>query len=254
MLAKIKPAVLVTACVVALGLALAWGQDQPLIYVKNAMCIACHKGRNPGLVDRYQGTKHAQVTPADGMAPVDIYRRSVGFHSADNSYYQAGVGCQDCHEPGGAHLKAHGDDEKRATMKRVDALEKPSQKLSVCGRCHGDYTVNGKPFAENFNIGDDLFAMDGFKLNPVTTPGPFQELNDLQSSKHGANNVTCITCHTSHEDIQAAPQLRKPVPDLCLQCHAKVHNGAGKPAGAPDTATCTTCHMPGGRHTFAIPK
>ena len=116
---------------VLLILAMAWGQDTPQPYIKNAMCIACHKGRNPGLVDRYQSTKHAQAVPNEGMAPVDIYRRSVGFKSADNSYYEKGVGCQSCHDPGAAHLKAKGDEEKKATMQRVDALEKPTQKLSV---------------------------------------------------------------------------------------------------------------------------
>ena len=251
---RIPSAALLITIFVLLILALAWGQDAPQPYIKNAMCIMCHKGRNPGLVDRYQATKHSQAVPADGMAPLDIYRRSVGFKSADNSFYEKGVGCQSCHSPGAAHYKAKGDEEKKATMQRVDALEKPTQKLSVCGRCHGDYTVGGKPFAEGFKIGDDLFAMDGFKLNEITTPGPFQQLNELESSKHGANNVTCVTCHTSHEEMAAAPQLRKPVPELCLQCHTQEHPCTVKADQVPAGATCATCHMPEGRHVFKVQK
>lgn len=250
-----KPTVgVLIGLLVLMILAMAWGQDTPQPLIKNAMCIACHKGRNPGLVDRYAATKHGQAVIKEDMAPVDIYRRSVGFKSADNSYYEKGVGCQSCHSPGAAHLKAKGDEEKKATMQRVDALEKPTQKLSVCGRCHGDYTINGKPFAEGFKVGDDLFTMEGFKLSEITKPGPFQQLNELESSKHGEHDVTCITCHTSHEEIAAKPQLRQPVPDLCLQCHAQAHQCTVKADQIPAGANCATCHMPEGRHIFKVQK
>lgn len=159
MYSKTNLAGLLAVCLAGLVLALAWGQDAAPSYVKNAMCLACHKGRNPGLADRYLATKHSQAVPGEDMTPLDIYRRSVGFKSADNSFYEKGVGCQSCHAPGGAHLKAKGDEEKKATMQRMDALEKPTQKLSVCGRCHGQYTIDGKPFAEGFKIGDDRSVM-----------------------------------------------------------------------------------------------
>lgn len=248
-----KPFPVVCVLLSALVLALAWGQDAPT-FVKNAMCLACHKTRDKDLVERYQGTLHAAAVPDEKMAPVDVYRRSVGYNGADGTYYEKGVGCQSCHGPGSAHLKAKTDEEKKAALKRVDELEKPTQKLSVCGRCHGQYTVNGQPFAEGFKIGDDLFAMEGFKLDEIKEPGKFQELNDLESSKHGSNDVTCITCHTSHEPIAAKPQLRKAVPDLCLQCHADAHKCTVKPEAIPEGATCATCHMPGKRHIFAVGK
>ena len=254
MYSKTNLAGLLAVCLAGLVLALAWGQDAAPSYVKNAMCLACHKGRNPGLADRYLATKHSQAVPGEDMTPLDIYRRSVGFKSADNSFYEKGVGCQSCHAPGGAHLKAKGDEEKKATMQRMDALEKPTQKLSVCGRCHGQYTIDGKPFAEGFKIGDDLWALEGFKLSTIEKPGPFQQLNELEGSKHGAHDVTCITCHTSHEETAAAPQLRKAVPDLCLQCHAQAHPCTVKADQTPPGATCATCHMPGGRHVFAVRK
>jgi predicted CXXCH cytochrome family protein len=134
------------------------------------------------------------------------------------------------------------------------ALETPKQKLSLCGRCHGDYTVNDKPFAEGLEPGGDLFALPGFKLNEITTPGPFQQLNELESSKHGEHDVTCLSCHTSHETTAAAPQLRKAVPDLCLECHTDAHKCTVAADKVTEGATCATCHMPGGRHIFKVVK
>jgi len=137
-------------------------------------------------------------------------------------------------------------------MKRIDELETPRQKLSVCGRCHGEYTVGDQPFAAEFKTGDDLFAREDFKLAEITTPGPFQQLNELESSKHGEHDVTCITCHTSHEETEAKPQLRQAMPELCLQCHGEEHPCTVAPEQIPEGATCATCHMPEGRHVFAV--
>ena len=247
--------VLLFVAVLSVGMA----QDEVATYVKGAMCIACHKGLNKELVERFQATKHYKVGQKDDngeppklaeMKPAEIYRRSVGFNPEDNSFVDPGVGCQSCHGAGSLHLKAKGDEEKRATMKRPDKLDTPHKKLSVCGRCHGQYTIGDKPFAADYKFGDDLFAIEGFKLTEVTQPGPFQQLNEFMASKHGEKDVTCVTCHTAHETTEAKPQLRKPVPDLCLQCHAQEHKCTVAADKVKAGDTCATCHMAGGRHTF----
>jgi predicted CXXCH cytochrome family protein len=234
----------------AVTLHLSAAEETGPTYLRNAMCLACHKSTHKELVERYLTTKHAQATLTAEMKPVDIYRRSVGFKSADNSYFEAGVGCQTCHGPGSAHMKGRTPEEKRAAIVMPTELKTQAQKLSVCGRCHGDYTVDGKPFAEGLKPGEDLFALPTFKLNAVTTPGPFQQLNDFMGSKHATHDVTCLTCHTSHEAFGGKPQLRKAVPDLCLDCHKDVH----KDMAADKLAACATCHMPGGRHLFKTVK
>jgi predicted CXXCH cytochrome family protein len=223
-------------------------------YSKNAMCIACHKATAKDMIERYQATKHGQVKLVEGMSPVDVYRRSVNFKAADCTYSEAGVGCQACHGPGSAHLKGKTDAEKQAAIVRPQLLKTPQQKLSLCGRCHGDYTVGGQPFSESFKAGDDLFALEGFKLNEVTTPGTFTVLNDFMTSKHAAADTTCITCHTSHQTTEGEHQLRKKLPDLCLDCHATAHQCTVAADQIPAGANCATCHMPGGRHLFKVTK
>lgn len=218
-------------------------------YIKNAMCVACHKTTHKDVVERWQASKHAAAKPADGASPAEIYRHVVGFNAADNTFLEAGVACQACHGPGSAHMKAKTNDDKKAAIIRPQELDTTAKKTSLCGRCHGDYTVAGKPFAADFKPGDDLFAMEGFKLNEVTTPGTFTILNDFMCSKHAQKDVTCITCHTPHGVAEAEPSLRKKTPDLCLGCHADAHKGTERA-----TADCKTCHMPGGRHLFAPPQ
>jgi len=248
---------LIAGCIVLLAataLHNSVAQEAAATYKKNAMCIACHKATNKALVERYQATKHATAVLAADMKPVDIYRRSVGFVAADNSYSEAGVGCQACHGPGSAHLTAKTPDDKKAAIVRPQLLKTSAQKISLCGRCHGDYTVDGKPFVESFKAGDDLLAVPGFKLNEVTTPGSFTVLNDFMTSKHATHDVVCITCHTAHETMAGERQLRKKLPELCLDCHTDAHKCTVAADQIPAGATCATCHMPGGRHVFAVKK
>ena len=229
-------------------------EPPPPTLVKGSMCVACHTATHKELVTRFKETKHGKVQlPKDmtDMKPIDIYRRTIGLAADGKTFFEAGVGCQSCHGAGSAHLAAK-TDQKKATMPRVDELKTPKQKLSVCGRCHGQYTYKELPYVVNFRPGVDLFALEGFKLAEITEPGPFQQLNELEHSKHGANDITCITCHTAHEEMTGEHQLRKPVPELCLQCHTEKHPCTVAKDKIPQGATCATCHMPGGRHVFAV--
>ena len=254
---SLKAGLLLTVGLVLTTLHAGWVQEEEATYVKGLLCVACHKALNKELVTRFTETKHAKAkpTPAEGeeMRPVDVYRRSVGFVPADNSYSEPGVGCQSCHGLGSKHVGAK-DEEKAAAIVSVAKLDTPRKKLSVCGRCHGEYTIEGQPFPAKFKPGMDLFEIEGFQLSEITQPGPFQQLNELQASKHMANDVTCVTCHTAHQESPGEPQLRKPLPDLCLECHADPHAGTAGPAEIPEGMTCATCHMPDGRHVFAVAK
>ena len=228
-------------------------QDDGPGWAKPALCLACHKVLTKDIVLRFDETKHAQAEPAEGMAPADIARRSLGFNPADNSYVAAGIGCQTCHGPGSVHVKSK-PDQKKATKVGLDKLKTPDLKLSVCGQCHGQYTVGGKPFAAGFKAGDDLFAVEGLQLAEAPQPGLFSRLNEFMASKHKDHDVTCITCHTSHEETAAEPLLRKKLPELCLDCHQTERQCQVSPAQYPDGATCATCHMDERRHSFAAKK
>lgn len=223
-------------------------QCVPPRYVQEKFCVACHRSLNPCLPDRYCATKHAQAAPTADMKPVDVYRRSVGYNAADNGYCAAGVGCQDCHGAGSSHLRV-GNAYKSSCIVLPSRLNQ-HQVLSLCGRCHGDYTVDGAPFAADFQPGDDLLAMKGFKLNSVTATGSYVVLNDFMASKHAASNVSCLACHTAHGQIGGKPELHKAVPELCLGCHKDPHKGSTKAPEIPAGVSCTDCHMPDGSHTF----
>lgn len=224
-------------------------------YKTSAKCGMCHKP----VSTTWAKTKHAMVAttcnweaPAGkAPAPEEAYRHTTGYNAATNTWAEKGVGCESCHGPGSAHMAATKETRKTTIIVPTDLT--PSQQLSVCGRCHGQYTIDGKRFAANFVPSQDLFANEKFKLDTELKEGAkFQELNELAQSKHYAKNITCETCHAPHSDKAAAHQLKQPVNELCLSCHKDKEMAKHAP-DAKEDATCATCHMPNGMHTFAKP-
>lgn len=205
-------------------------------YVRDTLCIGCHHLLNKDLVEQYQVTSHATTVPAAGTAAADAYRRTVG--------------CQACHGPGSQHVRAKGQEQQIATIIGPHALTSTRQKLSLCGRCHGQYSVAGQPFAAGFTPGDDLLGTPGFQLAKPPRRGPFQELNECLQSPHPAHDVTCLGCHVSHRAPARQPLLRKALPGLCLDCHARPHAGSSAAERSRAAGDCIGCHMPGGSHTF----
>lgn len=183
---------------------------------------------------------------------VDGATQCVGCHVTNfkpdaKTWTELGVGCEACHGPGGAHA----DSMEIADIKTLKSLD--SKKLNmVCGQCHAIGTdPTGKyAFPTTFLPGDDLATH--FKL---TDPGDSirnRQYNDFLPSKHAEGGMKCTTCHDSHGNkAKAAPQLKQPITDQCLACHAAtiVSLKAHAPTAAAD-ATCATCHMVKSSHKF----
>ena len=225
-------------------------------YITSAKCKMCHKAPHT-LWAETEHAKNAETgcpAPAEGEAPAAemVYRYVTGYKSADGTSAEKGTGCEACHGPGSAHMAAKADQRKALIVKGAD-LTTTGQKVSLCGRCHGQYTIGDKRYADGFLPGMDLFQIEGFTLDPVVPDKPLQQLNELSGSKHFENGVVCLTCHDGgHGENLAEHQLRKPIVDLCVECH----EGKTMAAHAPDAeagATCATCHMPNGQHLFTTP-
>lgn len=182
----------------------------------------------------------------------DAATQCIGCHTtnydpAAKTWTELGVGCENCHGPGAAHGESM-DVADINTFKKLDS----KKKAAVCGRCHSTGTdTSGKyAFPTAFLPGDDLDK--SFKL---TDPGSHMrnhQYNDFITSKHYAGGMTCTNCHDPHGDkAKADRQLKQPINDLCLACHAATIDSLKKhaPTAGPDD-TCATCHMVNGSHKF----
>ena len=149
-------------------------------YVGGDVCATCHEE----VSKKFSGNPHTKLAAEHGAA---------------------GVNCEGCHGPGGAHVAGGGDITKifnpaKASTKDVDAK---------CLSCHAGTHPN------------------------------------FERSPHARANVGCISCHSVHASQDAEKLLKTAQPALCYQCHAdqkaqfnmpihyKVNEGLLK---------CTDCH------------
>ncbi len=177
-----------------------------------------------------------------------------GYKPEDKSWKSIGVTCESCHGPGSIHKTAKTAD-RSTTIVRPQELDAARQGM-ICGRCHSKgRSIDGKyAWAHDFRPGQDLAA--SFTDAKPTEPGPNQQFSELmQSPKHWAAGVVCEKCHDPHGETGLQYQLRMPINETCLQCHKEkivdlpTHT-KDKGVTAPADATCATCHMPDGQHTF----
>ena len=169
---------------------------------------------------------------------------ATGYNVNTVKWNEPGVTCEACHGPGSLHT-ATGDKTKILNPKKLPY----DRQAMVCGQCHSHGTdkSGGHPFPIEFRPGDDLN-----KVYIIEKRDKGAKYSELISSKHIENEIVCTVCHAPHGSVQGIQhQLRKPVNELCMECHTDKTLSEHAP-NSPEGTTCATCHMPGGSHQFTI--
>lgn len=190
--------------------------------------------------------KWKKAQEADGLTQC-IACHTTGFDPATKKWTQDGVTCEACHGPGGDHAKMG----NKAFIVNPKNLV-PAKTGMICGQCHSAGKDPTGKFVHpvGFRPGDDLAKV--FVDAKPTVAGANQQYSEHLQSKHAQVGTHCTTCHSPHSNgATGKSQLKQPVNEQCLACHAgtikdlKTH----APQAAAD-ATCATCHMHEGVHTF----
>ena len=207
--------------------------------------------------------------PSDNMqrptGPTCDGCHSVGYDIHTRQVAEWNVGCERCHGPGSEHV-AHPTRSNILNPGLMDAVAASD----TCIQCHSQGQPRSSPiegkyydWPVGYNVG--LKLADYWKLEDCTlgqtTFYYFPDCtahknrmqgNDFAQSVMYRRGITCSSCHDVHGTANYA-QLRKPVEQICLDCH-----GPSSPNG-PHTATleahthhkegipgsqCVACHMP----------
>jgi Tfp pilus assembly protein PilF len=210
------------------------GFDRPIV----AGCIFCHSGRSKPVA----GTNgQFESTPFSQMA----------------------IGCENCHGPGAAHVRAMAVTNMQA-RKGADAntgIVNPARLTpylanNICMGCHqtGDVRVlkTGKTY-QDFRPGHPLDDTLSILLVPPTRESPptadhvehYYSMTLSKCYRASAGKLRCITCHDPHVEPsrEEAPAY---FAAKCLTCHTNQSckvpletRMQRKPAN-----DCTGCHMP----------
>jgi tetratricopeptide (TPR) repeat protein len=149
-----------------------------------------------------------------------------GQPDTQGSGKDGGVGCESCHGPGSAHVKAVNEGHPMQGIVNPRRLS-PEDSIDVCARCHIGLGRFSDPSTDDLLVANQVLALRSSECF-------------LQSGKA----ISCTTCHDPHHDPQNDAAGTGRVVKACLNCHA----ASAKPHAAlcPVNASggCVGCHMP----------
>ena len=211
----------------------------------------------------------APLYPPDNMqrptGPTCDGCHSVGYDIHTKQVVEWNVGCERCHGPGSEHVQhpTRGNILNPARMDYVQAND-------TCIQCHSQgrpltSPIEGKYYdwPVGYRVGQslrDFWKLEDHTLGETTfTHFPDgtahknrMQGNDFVQSLMYRRGVTCFTCHDVHGTGNYS-QLRKPVDQLCLDCHGPLSLN-GPHTGTIEEHThhkkdsagsrCVACHMP----------
>ena len=203
-------------------------------------CINCHSGRPEAVADR----------PGEYKNP---------------PFRQLAIGCENCHGPGAAHVRAMGAGEAYARGKDPTIVNPASiaGHLSddLCMSCHqtGDTRVfqPGKSY-QDFRPGMPLNSIMAILMVPPTRENPPREdhvehyysmtMSKCYRASAGfaeSRQMRCISCHDPHIEPTAA-EAPAYFNGKCMSCHTSQNCKAPMVARAvtsPVKDNCIGCHM-----------
>jgi predicted CXXCH cytochrome family protein len=211
----------------------------------------------------------ASLYPPDNMkrptGPLCDGCHSVDYNIHTKQVAEWNVGCERCHGPGSAHVE-HATRGNILNPARVDYASASDS----CIQCHSQGRPLTNPVEGNYydwpvgyRVGLNLreyWQLEDHKLGELTfTHFPDgtahknrMQGNDFVQSVMYRRGVTCFDCHDVHGTKNYA-QLRKPVNEICLDCHGPgSRNGPREASLAEHThhkdgsagSQCVACHMP----------
>ncbi|MBI5025468.1 MAG: hypothetical protein HZC12_01830 [Nitrospirae bacterium] len=181
------------------------------------------------------------------------------------------IGCENCHGPGSAHVKA-------PKAKKASTIVSPG-KLSterssvICGQCHSrpqgnlnnDQPVNKdnkmmipgtsrNDYLTNYTTREDADPKKDYWADGIHSKAHHQQYTDFIKSKkyrNGSQLLSCADCHDPHGMTGIKHQMRAEVKDdknsLCTTCHKenadiKKHMQAKTGVAEMGKINCVDCH------------
>jgi hypothetical protein len=173
---------------------------------------------------------------------------TTGFSSENDSFAEAGVGCESCHGPGLNHART-GSKEFITSIKNLPE----DRREMICESCHTSGLDNSGEyhFPVGYKPGDDLTKFfSGLTPKPGQSPENFkgdesyadrrQQWEFLKSRYLLASGLTCDYCQNFRNFKSSSNTEFLTKAEYCLTCHQDKMN---HPEESPGT-NCTVCHQP----------
>lgn len=158
-----------------------------------------------------------------------------------------GIDCERCHGPAKQHVVFHTDnpDEKAPKFITIYKTLTRRQKMDACAVCHSGNTLTTIQSVFNFQPGDDLknfYAQDFVSFSGANPDVHGNQSAMLEGSVcYQKSEMTCQSCHNSHENIKGNLTIYS---QRCISCHQTQKHSQETLAKGSLKTNCIDCHMP----------
>lgn len=207
-------------------------------------CLDCHSVIHPGIVEDWKRSRHAMVTPLEGMEKDEPGKRISAAKIPEGLTGHA-VGCAECHT---MNPDSHID-----TFEHVGYQVHPVVSPKDCSTCHTDeemqYGKNIMSHAYGNLKNNPVFMSLVNSINSTMSFGGFGVTSDPPDINTNADS--CFSCHGTKIEVKGQKTVENEVfgemdfPDL----EGWPNQGVGRVNPDGSEGSCTSCHA---RHKFSM--
>ena len=221
---------------------MALGADAP-VSEETESCIECHTSLHPGIVQDWLKSRHAKVSPAQGLDKPRLERR-VSVEKVPEHLTNAAVGCAECHT---MNADKHQDSFEHNDY-QVHTVVTPDD----CAVCH---EAEARQYQKNLMSKARTILLE----NPVYV-GLMNEVNgthrlqDMETTLTPPNDDTnadaCLYCHGTKVEITGLRTVDSDMGEMQIPILSGWPNqGVGRLNPDGTTGSCSACHV---RHQYSI--
>lgn len=206
-------------------------------------CLECHASLHPGIVQEWMKSRHAKVTPAEGLRKKKLERRVSVDHVPDK-LANVSVGCAECHT---MNATKHKDTFEHAYY-QVHIVVTPED----CAACHKE---EGEQYGKN--------VMSYARINLVENPVYVSLMNEVNGFHRlrgegmtltppdaKTNADACLFCHGTKVEVSGSRTEESDAGEMEIPILSGWPNqGVGRLNPDGSMGSCSACHT---RHQFSI--
>jgi len=208
-------------------------------------CLECHATLHPGIVQDWLNSRHAKITPAEGLKKGKLERR-ISVSQVPEELANVTVGCAECHT---LNSEKHKDSFMHNDY-NVHTVVTPKD----CATCHAvevkQYGKNVMSYARTNLLNNPVYMS---LMNEVNGTHAFKEIGTgmtLSPPNQKTNAESCLFCHGTKIEVTGLRTVESDMGDMEIPTLSGWPNqGVGRLNPDGSTGSCSACHT---RHRYSI--
>ena len=206
-------------------------------------CLECHSSLHPGIVQEWMKSRHAKVTPTEGLKKEKLERR-VSVENVPEKLANVAVGCAECHTMNADRHKdtfEHNDYQVHIVVTPKD-----------CATCHKveveQYGKNVMSYARINLLENPLYVT---LMNEVSGTHRLQGMQIRLSPPNSQTSAdACLFCHGTKVEVKGLRTVESDMGEMEIPILSGWPNqGVGRLNPDSSMGSCSACHT---RHQYSI--